>query len=279
MKNNTLSSECLALIVENTYVLKSLSYSDKDIDILIVNTHTLTGNAQLMGLSLGVYISHAVEVALMAIKNEVLRPDQRFNLVLREGFELLEHIIMRDMGGATVCKLSKEADHCVSKILSALVVRVGLDFDFLLRFSKKYRDSRNVCRLSEKRSKNRILIADESTFYRKHISKYLISSGYLVDTFRCGESALNALTETNHGTYDCVVSEVNLSNISGHEMVRIWKEKRPDSTLKFLAIANSATCTDREKGDEAGFDRFLEKLNPIELIDTVDEMMGIRVQD
>ena len=114
---------------------------------------------------------------------------------------------MRSLYG-TAARVSKCSSSILFKLRKLLPLSfVSLLIDFLIRFSKKYRDAPGVCKLSQKRSRNRVLIADESTFYRKHISKYLVSSGYQVETFRCGESALSALTENHHDT-DFVVTGV-----------------------------------------------------------------------
>ena len=269
----TLSSECLALIIENTYLMKN---HPENIEALVENAHVLTCRAQLMGLSKAVYLSKAVEVLLTACRADLLILDDGLREIIQNAMDLFEKFIAANAKGYDLARFNRLADECVASILAAASVRLNLGYDFFTHVNSSKALSRKVCNLTLQRSSRRILVADGSKFYRKHMSKYLESSGYKVDTFRCCESALNELNTSSQEKYNCVISEVDVSGFGGLEFVKSWKSNRPTSALKFVAVANRASTEERDAGISAGFDRYLEKLNPLELIDVVDEMVGVK---
>ena len=269
----TLSSECLALIIENTYLLKN---HPENVEALVENAHTLTCRAQLMGLPTAVYLSKAVEVLLRACKTDLIELDGSVLEVIQDAMDLFEQLIATNAKGYNVGRFSRLADECVASILAAASVRLNLGYDFFTQLTCSTALPEKRCNMSLQRSSRRILVADGSKFYRKHMSKYLESSGYKVDTFRCCESALNELNTNCQEKYNCVISEIDISGFGGLDFVKSWKSSRPTSALKFVAVANRASSEERDAGISAGFDRYLEKLNPLELIDVVDEMVGVK---
>ena len=62
--------------------------------------------------------------------------------------------------------------------------------------------------------------------------------------------------------------------MSGVEAVRILKAGRETSRIPVLALSAAAAVRDRQRGLEAGFDRYLTKpVNVEELVAAIDELL------
>lgn len=132
--------------------------------------------------------------------------------------------------------------------------------------------------LKKERSKCTIVLAEDSTFFRNQMLKVLTEAGYIVRPFVNGELAFNALIETEGKDVACVVSDIEMPAMNGLEFVSSFKHAFPNSPLKFVAVTTKSGEKDQQKGIEAGFTKYLEKLNPEELIRNVDIICGIKFE-
>lgn len=130
-------------------------------------------------------------------------------------------------------------------------------------------------RMKALRSNHLIVLAEDSTFFRNQMVKSLTSEGYKVKSFLNGEQALQFLLESAPDSISCVVSDIEMPVMGGLELVETWKSERPDSQLGYVAVTTRFSESDRERGKEAGFDIYLEKLNAYDLLNAVDRLIGI----
>jgi len=73
--------------------------------------------------------------------------------------------------------------------------------------------------------KYKILVVDDELPVCKSIAAALESDNYVIDTAYSGEEALQKNEETN---YDVVIADLMMLGISGLELLKILKEKKPD---------------------------------------------------
>ena len=116
----------------------------------------------------------------------------------------------------------------------------------------------------------RVLLAEDSEFFREKVGDYLRGAGYEVLAVVNGREALDAL-ETE--TVDLVLTDIEMPVMDGYELVRQIRGHPRWSNLKVLALTSLAGRDDIERGLSAGLDRYLIKLDRDQLIDTLNEMM------
>ncbi len=78
--------------------------------------------------------------------------------------------------------------------------------------------------MSEK-NKRKILVVDDEITVCKSISKAIVTEEYEVDTALSGEEALKKDLEE---CYDLVIADLMMPGISGLDLLKSLKEKRPE---------------------------------------------------
>jgi len=119
----------------------------------------------------------------------------------------------------------------------------------------------------------KILLAEDTVFFRRSIKASLENAGYIVDDVHNGKEALKLLCQ-QAGDYCLLVSDIEMPKLNGFELASSIKNIPTLSDLPLLALSSKADNTYREKGKAAGFDVYLEKLRPNELVEIVDELIS-----
>ncbi|ELP5726911.1 response regulator [Vibrio vulnificus] len=117
----------------------------------------------------------------------------------------------------------------------------------------------------------KILAVDDSVSIRQMVSHTLKDAGYEVETANDGSDALNKSKLTK---FDVVISDVNMPNMGGFELVRAM---RSIPQYKFIPILMLTTETSPEKkmeGKSAGATGWLVKpFNPDTLLKTLKRVL------
>ncbi|ENH4364294.1 response regulator [Vibrio fluvialis] len=117
----------------------------------------------------------------------------------------------------------------------------------------------------------KILAVDDSISIRQMVSHTLIDAGYEVETANDGREALTKAQSTK---FDVVISDVNMPNMGGFELV---KAIRGNPQYKFIPILMLTTETSMEKKQEgklAGATGWLVKpFNPDTLLKTLKRVL------
>jgi two-component system chemotaxis sensor kinase CheA len=71
-----------------------------------------------------------------------------------------------------------------------------------------------------------------------------------------------------------VLSDIEMPKINGLELARKISDEKKYSHLSLVAITTRFSGSDWERGREAGFHRYLEKLNAEKLITEMDGLGG-----
>jgi len=104
----------------------------------------------------------------------------------------------------------------------------------------------------------RVLLAEDSDFFRNLECTYLESAGCSVVSASDGVEALKKL---HQDTFDIVVTDIEMPNMNGIELTReIRADARYDS-LPIMAITSLSSESDREKALTAGVNEYHVKLN------------------
>jgi two-component system chemotaxis sensor kinase CheA len=114
----------------------------------------------------------------------------------------------------------------------------------------------------------RILYVEDAAFFRRHVCKTLQAQGLEVVTANNGREACELLEKSGAQPFDLIVSDIEMPVMNGFEFAKSVR-KSAWSHLPLIALSTRSDQSHVEKGLEAGFDAYLEKMNPEELIQTI----------
>ncbi len=117
----------------------------------------------------------------------------------------------------------------------------------------------------------RILLAEDSAFYRNLLASYLTAAGYDVITCEDGAKAWDVL---QNDTFDLVITDIEMPNMDGFELA---KKIRSDSVLKdmpIIAVTSLSGEEDKRRGMEVGFNEYQPKLDRDEVLSAVTSLLN-----
>lgn len=121
-------------------------------------------------------------------------------------------------------------------------------------------------------SGRRILLVDDSPFFRNMLTPLLKVAGYDVTTL---ESPLHALKMREDGQeFDLIVSDIEMPQMNGFEFAQ--KVREESSTWKntpMVALTSHATPQDVSHGMDVGFSRYIAKFDRDTLLRTLTETL------
>ncbi|SMF76363.1 two-component system, chemotaxis family, sensor kinase CheA [Tistlia consotensis] len=121
----------------------------------------------------------------------------------------------------------------------------------------------------------RILLVDDSPFFRNLMAPLLQAAGYEVTTVSDGSEAL-ALCEAGE-EFDAIVSDIEMPGIDGFELARQLRDNRW-SSVPLVALTSHASPSHMARGREAGFTDYVAKFDRNALLtslhDTLSDVRG-----
>lgn len=105
----------------------------------------------------------------------------------------------------------------------------------------------------------RILLADDSGFFRDLLRATLESRGYSVRVAYDGARALELLEEGEE--VDLVMSDIEMPRMDGFQLAKRIRENPAWADIPLLALTSLASAADKERGLEAGFSDYLVKFD------------------
>lgn len=122
------------------------------------------------------------------------------------------------------------------------------------------------------RGGQRLLLVDDSPFFRNLMRPQLSVAGYEVVTV---EDAAAALKLRDEGVeFDAIISDIEMPGMNGFELARELRAKGPWVDLPIIALSTHASDRDIAEGEAAGFSEYVAKFNRDVLIDTVDQAIA-----
>ncbi len=104
----------------------------------------------------------------------------------------------------------------------------------------------------------RILIVEDSPTMRSLLTSSLEElEGVVKITEAC--SGFEALRQLPRGTYDLVVTDINMPDINGLELVSFVKRNEKYSSIPLIIVSTEGSERDRDKGLGLGADAYLVK--------------------
>lgn len=121
-------------------------------------------------------------------------------------------------------------------------------------------------------SSRRVLLVEDTVFFRKAIKNVLEKNGYDVTQASDGREALDLLNQGDHH-FDIIVSDIEMPRINGFELATQVREHPVFAKIPMLAVSSRADSEHVREGVRCGFDCYLEKLKPDTLLATVADLI------
>ncbi len=120
----------------------------------------------------------------------------------------------------------------------------------------------------------RILIVEDSATMRSLLASTLEGLGAGVEV-REAESGFDALRILPRDAFDLIVTDINMPDINGLELVSFVKTSDAYREIPLIIISTEGSDRDRAKGLELGADAYIVKpFDPDELVRTASELLG-----
>ncbi|HOX50966.1 MAG TPA: chemotaxis protein CheW, partial [Fibrobacteria bacterium] len=133
----------------------------------------------------------------------------------------------------------------------------------------------NWIRASEKDvPSRRILVVDDSPFYRRQISGFLRESGHVVEEACDGKEAMEIL-ETSRGI-EMVLTDIEMPVMDGLELTRRIRASKSFPHLAVVAVTSLSGEDSAKRGRDAGVDGYLVKLDREKILGTVESFLQKR---
>jgi two-component system, NtrC family, response regulator PilR len=117
-----------------------------------------------------------------------------------------------------------------------------------------------------------ILIADDELSMRELLEYMLKREGYVVD---CAENGRKAVEKVRSQTYDLLLCDIRLGDISGLDVLRACKKQHPE-TVVIMISAYASTEIAVEAMNEGAYDYVPKPFNKDELMETVAKAVKLR---
>lgn len=128
--------------------------------------------------------------------------------------------------------------------------------------------------LSTVKDKHTLLIADDSAFFQKQISKTLQDEGFHTIVAEDGQQAWEILVE-KRDKISLLVTDIEMPNLNGFELTEKIRDDAHFKTLPIIAITTLAGEDDVKRGKKAGVDEYLIKFDRDLLVTNVLKLLEI----
>ena len=122
----------------------------------------------------------------------------------------------------------------------------------------------------QKGGAKKILLVDDSPFFRNMISPMLSIAGYQVISIQSGQEALDLCDAGEK--FDVIISDIEMPGMDGYEFAH--KIKADDSKWKnvpLIALSSHATAQDLDRGKAAGFEDYIAKFDREALLRSISQ--------
>lgn len=119
--------------------------------------------------------------------------------------------------------------------------------------------------------KKRLLLVDDSPFFRNLLTPMLSVAGYDVTSV---ESARSAMSFCEKGMeFDIIISDIEMPDMDGYEFAQSVRDSAEWSNIPMVALSSYATSSDVERSREVGFDDYVSKSDRDALIETLEQSL------
>lgn len=122
-------------------------------------------------------------------------------------------------------------------------------------------------------SERRVLLVEDSSFFRNLLMPMLKMAGYRVTIAEHGEAALRICNDENE-EFDIIVSDIEMPGLSGFDLARTLRKDDKWKETPIVALSSHANPQDFERGRNAGFTEYVTKLDPKALLTSLSRVLA-----
>ena len=111
----------------------------------------------------------------------------------------------------------------------------------------------------------KILFVDDSSVIRDMVESSLLQLGYM--DIESAEDGVEALELTNQEEYDFIITDINMPNMDGIELIRNLRDKLAYASVPIMVLTTEWSESMKQKGKEAGATSWIVKPFNTELLD------------
>jgi len=165
----------------------------------------------------------------------------RQDIVLKPQSKLLKRI--RNVSGATILGTGE-----VCMVLNPL--------DLLKSVQKKPVAVQAIESTQQAKTKQKLLLVEDSIIIRTQVKRLLEGAGYDVTTAVDGSDGFNKLRT---GSFDAVISDVQMPNLDGLGLAAKIRQHKEYQEIPIILVTTLASDEDKRRGAEAGANAYLTK--------------------
>ncbi len=118
-----------------------------------------------------------------------------------------------------------------------------------------------------------VLVVEDSSSMRAYISAALAE--FMDADIVEAENGFHALKLLPTKNYDLILTDINMPDINGLELIRYIRDNENYSTIPVIIISTENTEEDRKRGLALGADKYLDKpFEPAELQELVNDLLN-----
>jgi two-component system chemotaxis sensor kinase CheA len=117
----------------------------------------------------------------------------------------------------------------------------------------------------------RILLVEDTVFFRRTVKSLLERRGYEVTTANDGQEALDILNKESV-PFDLIISDIEMPKVNGFQLAINVRNHPVHSAVPLIALSSRADKDYKSEGMKSGFDIYLEKLKPNVLLAAISEL-------
>ncbi|WP_262694799.1 chemotaxis protein CheW [Kordiimonas aquimaris] len=119
----------------------------------------------------------------------------------------------------------------------------------------------------------RILVVDDSDFFRNMLRPILTVAGYQVTTVNSAAAALHLMEEGE--MFDLIISDVEMPDMNGFEFAETIRDGSRWENVQLVALSSLSSERDINRGFEAGFDDYVAKFDKQTLLRSLAQQFKI----
>jgi two-component system, chemotaxis family, sensor kinase CheA len=132
---------------------------------------------------------------------------------------------------------------------------------------------KDITDFNDRRKSVKILFAEDTAFFRKHVKSVLDRAGYTVTCVNDGQEAFKRLELAKEGDFDLLLSDIEMPKMTGLELAQAVRREPKWKEIPLIALTTRFSEHHSKEGKKAGFNSYLEKMKPEELVTEIDKIL------